>query len=173
MRIEGRDVAQQADGLQDVPCHGLETLSWKLPCEPAKPTVASLPKTWVATIVMASHWVRLTLPGMMDEPGSFSGMINADAVTGPTRSAHVVRDLHEGVGQDAQRAETNAARRAPGAANGLSACLNSMPRLLGDLLRSELAELRVSVQAGAHGGAPMASSRARVRVLNAVEGEVV
>ena len=25
------------------------------------------------TITIASHWVGLTLPGMMDEPGSFSG----------------------------------------------------------------------------------------------------
>src|SRR5674476_987332 len=54
---------------------GLNTLSWKLPWLPAKPTVASLPKTRVATIVMASHWVGLTLPGMMLEPGSFSGML--------------------------------------------------------------------------------------------------
>ena len=29
--------------------------------------------TWTATMVRASHWVGLTLPGMMDEPGSFSG----------------------------------------------------------------------------------------------------
>ena len=30
--------------------------------------------TCTATMVTASHWVGLTLPGMMDEPGSFSGM---------------------------------------------------------------------------------------------------
>ena len=28
-------------------------------------------------MVMASHWVGLTLPGMMEEPGSFSGMISS------------------------------------------------------------------------------------------------
>ena len=32
-----------------------------------------LPATWQHTIVMASAWVGLTLPGMIDEPGSFSG----------------------------------------------------------------------------------------------------
>ena len=29
--------------------------------------------TWVATMVSASAWVGFTLPGMMEEPGSFSG----------------------------------------------------------------------------------------------------
>jgi len=36
-----------------------------------------LPNTWQQTIVMASHCVGLTLPGMIDEPGSFSGRINS------------------------------------------------------------------------------------------------
>src|SRR6266436_5552128 len=37
----------------------------------------SLPSTCTQTIVMASHWVGLTLPGIMDEPGSFAGKINS------------------------------------------------------------------------------------------------
>ena len=28
-------------------------------------------------MVMASHWVGFTLPGMMELPGSFSGMISS------------------------------------------------------------------------------------------------
>ena len=28
-----------------------------------------------ATMVTASHWVGLTLPGMIEEPGSFSGRL--------------------------------------------------------------------------------------------------
>ena len=36
-------------------------------------TVTWLPITWAQTMVSASHWVGLTLPGMIDEPGSFSG----------------------------------------------------------------------------------------------------
>src|SRR4029078_13245925 len=34
---------------------------------------ALLPKTCTQTWVSASHWVGLTLPGMIEEPGSFSG----------------------------------------------------------------------------------------------------
>ena len=53
---------------------GMNTFSSKLPWEAATPTAVSLPMTCTATIVIASHWVGFTLPGMMDEPGSFSGM---------------------------------------------------------------------------------------------------
>ena len=38
------------------------------------PTAVSLPMTCTATMVTASHWVGLTLPGMMEEPGSLAGM---------------------------------------------------------------------------------------------------
>ena len=54
---------------------GLKTLSWKWPCVPANATAASLPNTCTATIVSASLWVGLILPGMIDEPGSLSGMV--------------------------------------------------------------------------------------------------
>ena len=37
----------------------------------------SLPITWTQTIVIASLCVGFTLPGMIDEPGSFSGRINS------------------------------------------------------------------------------------------------
>ena len=56
---------------------GLKTLSSKLPCEPAMPTAASLPSTCTQTIVMASLWVGFTFPGMIDDPGSFSGRISS------------------------------------------------------------------------------------------------
>ena len=36
---------------------------------------ASLPRTWTAAIVTCSHWVGLTFPGMMDEPGSLAGIV--------------------------------------------------------------------------------------------------
>ena len=52
---------------------GLNTLSSKWPLEPAMEMPALLPITWHATIVSASHCVGLTLPGMMELPGSFSG----------------------------------------------------------------------------------------------------
>ena len=36
-----------------------------------------MPITLAQTIVTASHWVGLTFPGIIDEPGSFSGSINS------------------------------------------------------------------------------------------------
>ena len=36
-----------------------------------------LPITLTQTIVTASDWVGLTLPGIIDEPGSFEGKINS------------------------------------------------------------------------------------------------
>ena len=56
---------------------GIRTLSSKLPCEPAKVMAALLPWTCTATMVIASHCVGLTLPGMMDEPGSLAGRISS------------------------------------------------------------------------------------------------
>ena len=52
---------------------GLNTLSSKLPCEPANLIGGVVPQDLHATIVIASDWVGFTLPGMIDEPGSFSG----------------------------------------------------------------------------------------------------
>ena len=66
---------------------GLKTFSWKFPCEPPKATATSLPKTCTATIVIASHWVGLTLPGMIELPGSFSGiLISPKPFRGPDAS---------------------------------------------------------------------------------------
>src|SRR5260370_32513582 len=53
---------------------GLYTLSSKLPCDPANPTAAVAPCTCTQTMVIASACVGFTLPGMIDDPGSFSGM---------------------------------------------------------------------------------------------------
>ena len=40
-------------------------------------TATSAPIICVQTIVIASAWVGLTLPGIIDEPGSFSGKDNS------------------------------------------------------------------------------------------------
>ena len=53
---------------------GLNTLSSKFPIEPPMLIATSLPNTWQQSMVNASDWVGLTLPGMMELPGSFSGM---------------------------------------------------------------------------------------------------
>jgi hypothetical protein len=63
---------------------GRMALSSKLPCEPAKATAASSPRTWILIITIASHWVGLTFPGMIDDPGSFAGSTSsAKPVRGP------------------------------------------------------------------------------------------
>ena len=56
---------------------GLYTLSSRWPLAPAMVTVTWLPMTCAHTMVRASHWVGLTLPGMIDEPGSFSGSLSS------------------------------------------------------------------------------------------------
>jgi hypothetical protein len=56
---------------------GLNTFSSKAPWEAANPIAASFPITCAQTMVMASHWVGFTFPGMMLEPGSFSGRFNS------------------------------------------------------------------------------------------------
>ena len=56
---------------------GRNTFSSKLPEAPPKLMATSLPNTCAASMVTASLWVGLTLPGMMDEPGSFSGMLSS------------------------------------------------------------------------------------------------
>jgi len=52
---------------------GRNAFSSKLPSAPPMLTATSEAMTWMATISMASAWVGLTLPGMIDDPGSFSG----------------------------------------------------------------------------------------------------
>ena len=52
-------------------------MSSKLPLAPAIEIVTSFPITWVHTIVIASHCVGLTFPGIIDDPGSLAGKISS------------------------------------------------------------------------------------------------
>src|SRR6186713_1314870 len=56
---------------------GLNTFSSKLPDAPPKLIATSLPNTWQHAMVNDSDCVGLTLPGMIELPGSFSGMLNS------------------------------------------------------------------------------------------------
>ena len=56
---------------------GRMALSSKLPCDPANAIALSSARTWMQTMTMASHWVGLTLPGMIEEPGSLAGRISS------------------------------------------------------------------------------------------------
>jgi hypothetical protein len=40
-------------------------------------TAVSEAMTWMATISIASAWVGLTFPGMIDDPGSLDGRISS------------------------------------------------------------------------------------------------
>ena len=68
---------------------GMNTLSSKLPWLAAIPTAASFPMTCTATMVTCSHWVGLTLPGIMDEPGSFSGMLISESPSLGPEASHL------------------------------------------------------------------------------------
>ena len=83
---------------------GLNTLSSKCPLEPPTETATALPITCAQTIVRASDCVGLTLPGMMEEPGSLAGRTSSPEAGARARAehAHVVGDLHQ---RDGDRVE--------------------------------------------------------------------
>ena len=83
---------------------GRIAFSSKLPWLPAKATAESSPSTWMAIITIASHWVGLTLPGMIEEPGSFWGSLQfGEPGSGSGgQPAHVVGDLHQGHSEPAE-----------------------------------------------------------------------
>src|ERR1700693_6088605 len=56
---------------------GRNTLSSKLPEAPPRLIATSLPNTWQHSIVNDSDCVGLTLPGMIELPGSFSGILSS------------------------------------------------------------------------------------------------
>ena len=108
-------------------------------------------------MIIASLWVGLTLPGMMDEPGSFSGRASSPRpLRGPEPSQRRSSAIFI--------SETASVRRAPWvktraswaarAANLLGAVTKGSPVHVGDRPRHPVAELGVRVEARAHGGAP-------------------
>src|SRR6266852_5158087 len=120
---------------------GRIAFSSKLPWLPANATAVSSPITWIAIITIATHWVGFTLPGMIDEPGSFCGTFSSprpqrgpDADQRRRRPHHGIQRAlgHELVGRGDE---------------GLVGQLGNPGR---DILREALRR----VQAGAHGGAP-------------------
>ena len=69
---------------------GLKTLSSRCPDAPPMVTAVWLPITCAATWVTASACVGLTLPGMIDDPGSFAGRINSPK---PARGPEPIRRM--------------------------------------------------------------------------------
>jgi hypothetical protein len=65
-----------------------ERVELEVALAPPMVTATSEAMTWMATISMASAWVGLTLPGMIEDPGSLAGKISSPIpVRGPTRAS--------------------------------------------------------------------------------------
>ena len=135
---------------------GLNTLSSKLPIEPAIAVAVSLPSTCTQTIVSASDCVGFTLPGMIDEPGSFSGSSSSPSpARGPEPSQRMSLAIFMRLTASVRTAPLANTRSScdASAANLLRGRRERQPGDLRDLRRGALGELGVRVQAGADRGA--------------------
>lgn len=69
--------------LPTAPNHSCNVVGMARGCyqtQPPAPQLTHPQRTCAQTIVMASHCVGLTLPGMMEEPGSFSGSCGGEGL---------------------------------------------------------------------------------------------
>src|SRR5437016_4823476 len=106
---------------------GRIALSSKLPWEPAKAIALSSESTWMQTITMASHWVGLTLPGMIEDPGSLAGRTSSlRPQRGPDASHRMSLAIFiSGTASERSPAEApTMASRPPWAANLFAAVVN-------------------------------------------------
>ena len=135
---------------------GLNTLSSKLPEAPPMFTATSLPMTWAASMVMASAWVGFTLPGMIELPGSFSGIvISPIPQRGPEasqRTSLAILLSDAATVFSAPWAWTSASLAAR-ASNLLGAVTKGWPVSAASRSATRVGVLGVRVQAGAHRGA--------------------
>ena len=128
--------------------------------------VVWLPNTWQQTMVSASAWVGLTLPGMIDEPGSFSGRISSPrpergpepsrrmslAILNSPVGQRVERAMHEDIGV-VRRQRLELVRRADEGQAGDR----------GGALGEQAGEFRMRVEPGADRGAAL---RERIELLH-------
>ena len=97
------------------------------------------------TMVIASDWVGLTLPGMIEEPGSFSGRISSPKPErGPEprkRMSLAILKRSAASALSAPWANTSASCEAS-ASNLLGALMNGRPVIAATLLANSLGESR-------------------------------
>src|ERR671937_1319024 len=108
---------------------GRIAFSSKLPCAPAAATIESSPITCRQTITIASCWVGLTLPGVIDEPGSFAGSLSScNPARGPEASQRMSLAIFISATARPRRPALTAtiASSDPSAANLLGAVLNGL-----------------------------------------------
>jgi hypothetical protein len=137
---------------------GLNTFSSKWPWLAAMFTVVWLPMTRVATMVSASAWVGLTLPGMIEEPGSFSGRISSPRPErGPEPRKRMSLAILNRSPASAASAPWNCGQRAV-ARQRLELVLRRAERQAGDardIVGEQFRETVRRVEAGADGGAAL------------------
>ena len=124
-------------------------------------------------MVSASHWVGLILPGMIEEPGSFSGIFSsAKPARGPQAYQRTSLAIFISAPASVRRAALTLtiASCADSAANLFGAETNGLPVSSAIFLRRHLAEARVGVEPGAdRGAADRQGVHARHRLLDHVE----
>ncbi len=114
-------------------------------------TATSLPITCAAAIVSASHWVGLTLPGMIELPGSFSGIvISPRPERGPLASQRTsLAILNNAAASDfSAPCRLTSASAAPIASNLLGALTNGRPVAAAISRGHARAEFRMCVEPG-------------------------
>ena len=92
--------------------------------------MTSLPITCVHTIVIASHWVGFTFPGMMDDPGSLAGIkISPMPERGPLANQRISLAILNNDPETVFNALDNSTMLScpPNASNLFSAVLNGRP----------------------------------------------
>ena len=105
---------------------------------------------------MASLWVGFTFPGMIDDPGSFSGRISSPRpARGPDASHRMSLAIFISDTASVRTAPLANTERVVRGERGelVVGVVERQARELGDLLRDAVGELRVGVQARADGGA--------------------
>ena len=121
-------------------------------------TATLLPMTWQQTMVSASDWVGLTLPGMIELPGSFSGSLSSPKPQrGPEPSSRMSLAIFIRLAASTLSAPCSStmASWAASASNLLGAVTNGRPVIVGDLGRERLGEALLGVEAGADRGAAL------------------
>ena len=128
--VEGATrVAEQAGGLEHRVCHDrLEDVEFEVALAAREGHGRVVAEDRVQTMVRASLWVGLTLPGMIEEPGSFSGMvISPIPLRGPLASQRTSLAIFIAATANPRRAALTATRAscADRAAKRFVACRNS------------------------------------------------
>lgn len=91
LREAARRIGQKLDGLQHIiDDDRLEHVEFRMTVAARYRHRNMVPMTWAQTMVIASHCVGLTLPGMIEEPGSFSGSSNSPM---PERGPEPIRRI--------------------------------------------------------------------------------